>query len=418
MRKTLYAALALSALLLATQTQAASVVTADHKGGYSAYVMGEVLPFWTAPQGKTKGPTHVLLEIGGQGELEACRVMTSSGSSRADKAACASAESAAPFLAPPHNFPIDVYMSFWTGKAVATAKKADKKKSTQEKAKKTEPATDTAAKSQADARAEQERIIEEAQKPVDSAETAGATAAKNETGATTGAKKAPADASKKASTTEQPSRTYAGIDYSRPRSTPAGLAPLGDLVGAKLPEPKDEEIVAPIAQDEPKEETSKPAKPTDTSATTNKSSSKDFVITIEPAPLEDKSPAEEAKEEDEDITPEPVAYPKGKEPFIQENRKGQVMDDEDFYVEQVIRKIRPLVKYPLQMKPGIVSTSVNMYINGAGTVQRVELSSSSNNSALDAALVEASQKITQLPPHPSGKAQELYLIFMVETPKP
>ncbi len=390
---------------------AASMVTADHKGGYSAFVMDEVLQYWTAPQGRTKEATRVLLLISGEGKLEECMVLSSSGSKRADKAVCDSAQKASPFVTPPHNLPMDVYMSFWTGKAVATGKKKTVMPQDSTDSAKSEPkaSPEITPEIHEDAvRQEQERIIEEAQKPV---------AEQNSSKTKTSAQKAAQDAKKRAA--EQASMVHAGIDYSRPRTTPAGLAPLGELVGAKLPKSDDtsEEQITPEQEKDVEK---------GTAATKD-----DFVITLNPAQEEEVSAESGDSEESEleldqkekpddlaDVLAYAPAYTVGKEPFIQENRKGQIMDDNDYYVEKVIRQIRPLVVFPAQLKPGIVSAAVIMQITGSGKVQKVELSSTSYNTALDEALVTASKKITQLPPHPSRKPQELYLIFMVETPKP
>ncbi len=402
----------------------ASVVTADHKGGYSALVMDEVLQYWTA-QGQQDKPTRILLEISGDGSLESCRVLSSSGSEKADEMACESAQKASPFVAHPHNIPSDVYMSFWTGEAKAAKKEGKSTSAQDEKAVEEKPLqAQVVEKSLEDA---QEQTPKAASESSDTKNTA-ANKEKADRKAVESSEK-----SESASTPEisapvvKNTRIHAGIDYSRPRPTPAGLLPLGDLSGAKLPPSK--ETLPDELKKSPKTGASTTQKGKEVSVKetpSEKTHKKDASPKASPEKASGK-PTEEGKEkplsaeqahEEKSSEAKPAPYAKGKEPFIQENRRGQVMDEVDYYVEKVIRKVRPVVEFPLGLRPGIVSASVVMKIQANGTITDVYLSSSSRNKALDEALVAATKKVSGLTAHPTGKPQELYLIYMVETPKP
>ncbi len=409
----------------------ASVVSADHKGGYSALVMDEVLQYWTA-QGQQDKPTRILLEIAGDGSLENCRMLSSSGSEKADEMACESAQKASPFVAHPHNIPSDVYISFWTGEAKAPEKKEESTSAQDEKVLEGKP-------SQASV-AEKPLADEQEQAPKATSEKADtqATAASEEK-----AVESPEEKESKAtpiSEMDAPAAentmVHAGIDYSRPRPIPASLLPLGKLSGAKLP-PSKEPLPAELKKNS-KPDADMPKKEKEVSVKESPSKK----APAEQAHKEDASPetstgkatgkatgksSEDSKEKplsaeqahDEKASKDKAApYAKGKEPFIQENRRGQVMDEVDYYVEKVIRKVRPVVEFPLGLRPGIVSASVVMEIQANGTITDVYLSSSSRNKALDEALVAATKKVSGLAAHPTGKPQELYLIYMVETPKP
>ncbi len=379
----------LSLLYLSTGAEAASMVTADHKGGYSGLIMDSVLPHWTAPKQNTRKPTRILLEISGDGKLEQCRILSSSGSSTADKAACASAKKAAPFTAPPHNLPMDVYMSFWTGQATGSGK--------------------TAVKSPQSAASKpmQAHVVEE-NPTTTAAETTAQTELRTSLADPQKSASPPASEKNSIANTQNRDMMLDGIDYSSPRKLPKGLGSMDDLVGVKLP-PSDTDTAM---------ETPSAVVPEKPKSPFTQNAQGDFVIDFE---KDDDPKPEELKEEQEyteNVEAQSPAYAAGKEPFIQDNRKGQVMDENDYYVNKVLRKIRDLVVFPNGLQPGIVSTSITLHIKGNGNVIKAELSSSSRNKALDQALVEASNKVTGLAPHPSGKAQELYLIFMVETPQP
>ncbi len=405
MRKNITVLCCLSVFLFINLAHGASVVTADHKGGYSALIMDEVLQYWSA-QGQQEAPTRILLEIAGDGALENCLVLSSSGSKKADAMACNSAKKASPFMAPPHNFPTDVYMSFWTGKAKAAKKEGKKTTHTPKDKATTKPLL--------------AHVVDEPQQasskkaPADEANTDKTASAKKEG-------KAPTQAKKSTASTAQKPMTHAGIDYSRPRPTPSGLMPLGDLSDAKLP-PSDEPLpenmedsntIGQDKQDKQEDDFVIKVRPDKDASLPASNREHEKAQTHESSELDG-----EKQEEDTPISEEPAQYAQGKEPFIQENRRGQVMDEVDYYVEKVIRKVRPLVEFPLGLKPGIVSASIIMNVQADGTITGVSLSSSSRYTALDEALVQACKKVSDLGPHPKGKAQELYLIFMVETPNP
>ncbi len=446
--------MALGFFAIKAEAFAASAVSADVEGGYSAIIMDEIVQHWTAAENRPKRATRILVSIDGQGRLKECRIMTKSGSPFADKMVCTAVKKASPFTAPPRNEPIDVYMSFWTGNAVATGKKelnvapkpASKSDVVAEPKLEQKTVTSDTAKTQAQVRSEQARIIEEAQKSVQDAQAepiqdkkAQKTVSKADImpkAAKPEIKTAEKAEAKPEDKTQGQRKVFAGIDYSQPRSTPAGLAPLGELVGTTLPEAEEdmpEQAPEQAPKQEPVETKSKTSTAPEESAQAEEkpisSTEDELLITLPSDSKDDAQPKapEEAEAENDKAFEEPTniqeeeisafVYPQGKEPFIQENRKGQVMDENDYYVEKAIRMLRPLVVYPPHLKAGIVSTALIMNVNAAGAVQGVEVSSSSGNKALDEALLSAAQKVTQLGAHPSGKAQELYLILMVQTPQ-
>ncbi len=381
----------------------ASVIGAGHTGGYSQVVKSSVLPHWTAPKRSLSHPIRILLEISAQGDLKNCLVIISSGSDAVDKSVCTAAKQASPFTAPPSRAEVDVFLSFG-GESSAKKEPAENIDSGDI----TQSTTPKSASSLS---------------PKPTVSPVVAPVAKTSPSPTVPPSPLPSSPPVKK---ETHSMTHAGIDYSKPKPTPLGVQPLATgLVGVTLP---------PAAGDTPSVSAPSTPVPSPTTASTlpvpsapvEKSAPKAFIPPEIQAPkvevhqVEKRSeqdlPAKTEPKVDDEVVEKARPYAEGKTPFIQNNRRGQVMDENDFYINQILARVRKIVQFPLGMKPGVVSASVNMHISASGVVIGADLSRSSRNKALDEALVDATKKVTRLPRHPSGIAQTLYLIFMVETP--
>ncbi len=231
----------------------------------------------------------------------------------------------------------------------------------------------------------------------------------------------------KSTSQAQHSMTYAGIDYSQPKPTLSGHNPLQgmglpkkvgnhdhlgrNLVGTTLPPLSDEDEAIKT------EPTAKPAQ-RPLAKPEEKKLESPAERRVQARVIEDDASSDASSTTAHDtLKADSKPYAPGKKPFIQDNRKGQVMDHGDYYINSLIRKVAQVVQYPEGMPAGIVSTSLNVYVTAAGQVLTAQVSSSSGNAALDTALVEASKKVQGMGAHPSGEAQTLYLIFTVETPE-
>ncbi len=428
-----------------------SMVSADQAGGYAHEVMESVLPYWQTPTEKMTQPLRIVLTIDAKGVLERCKVVRSSGTLALDVAACKSAKQASPFVAPASGTKEDVYVAFWTGENTALIAKKESSVATSPEVENMESLTESkgvtaenlaasesvkpepakhddrtselktqepqGASSLAQEKLTQARVVEDS---VSASKAEGVTKLEN-TPAQKRAESARATQKAEGSSSQHSDASiknspqhmvHAGIDYSKPRPTPAGVQPLASgLVGVTLPPQTEEDATVTLEEPPvhtPKRTVTPPKKSPSDDLSISLDADKDSLKKGEP-PVDSGEPLRK-----EEIEAKP--YAKGKTPFIQDNRRGQIMDELDFYVLNIIRKAAAMVKYPLGLKPGVISASLNCHITAGGTITGVEISSSSRNKALDAALLEATRKVTGLPPHPTGEPQTLFLIFMVETP--
>ncbi len=101
-------------------------------------------------------------------------------------------------------------------------------------------------------------------------------------------------------------------------------------------------------------------------------------------------------------------------PTIQENRGGAVLDEKDYYVKMVMRKIGPNVEFPPNLPSGELSTSLTVQVDGKGNILDVTASKSSGTPELDEALVKATQKTGKVNAPPDNKPRELFLTFIIK----
>ncbi len=101
-------------------------------------------------------------------------------------------------------------------------------------------------------------------------------------------------------------------------------------------------------------------------------------------------------------------------PTIQDNRGNAVLDEDDFYVKMVMRKISPHVQFPPELPSKELSTSLTVQVDASGNIKDVKLAQSSGNDDLDNAIIKATQKTGKVNPPPDSKARELFLTFIIK----
>lgn len=120
--------------------QAAAIAAADQAGGYADQVLEKVARHWAPPVDSVDRKVRVRVSIDGDGKVLRCEPVASSASSAMDKSACAAVREAGSFGTPPYGLPIDVAMSFWTGKPTPNSAEAAPQAETPTPADKAEPA--------------------------------------------------------------------------------------------------------------------------------------------------------------------------------------------------------------------------------------------------------------------------------------
>ena len=106
--------------------------------------------------------------------------------------------------------------------------------------------------------------------------------------------------------------------------------------------------------------------------------------------------------------------PKRKVYITLEGKQSKVMTDQEFYATKLIRKIEPFIEYPSSLPLDNFSTSLIATINSDGFIIGVELANSSMHKELDLAIINATRKLGQASPPPSGEEEEVYLRFNVK----
>ncbi len=101
-------------------------------------------------------------------------------------------------------------------------------------------------------------------------------------------------------------------------------------------------------------------------------------------------------------------------PTIHDNRGGAVLDEDDFYVKMVMRKIGPHVQFPPDLPAKELSTSVTVQVDASGNIKDVQLIQPSGHEDLDSAIIKATEKTGKVNPPPDKKARELFLTFIIK----
>ncbi len=102
-------------------------------------------------------------------------------------------------------------------------------------------------------------------------------------------------------------------------------------------------------------------------------------------------------------------------PFIQENRSNAVLDENDYYVKTVMRKISPHVEFPPDLPPKELSTSLTVQIDGRGNIKETSVAQTSGHADLDQSIIRAAQRTGKVNPPPDNEARELFLTFIVKS---
>ncbi|MDD4702146.1 MAG: TonB C-terminal domain-containing protein [Desulfovibrio sp.] len=107
---------ALILCLTATGTLAAAMSTADASGGYAGKMLDKVVDIW-APPPALKGDFQVQIKVGvdGKGKVQNCTPVRPSGMEALDSSACGAVRQIDSFGRTPHENPLEVHLSFWTG---------------------------------------------------------------------------------------------------------------------------------------------------------------------------------------------------------------------------------------------------------------------------------------------------------------
>ena len=102
--------------LTATGAFAAAMATADASGGYAGKMLDRIVDIW-APPPALKGDFQVQLKVGvdGKGHVLNCTPVRPSGMEALDSSACGAVRQIGSFGKPPHEKPLEVHLSFWTG---------------------------------------------------------------------------------------------------------------------------------------------------------------------------------------------------------------------------------------------------------------------------------------------------------------
>ena len=102
--------------LTATVAWAAALATADASGGYAGKMLDKIVDIW-APPPALKGDFQVQLEVGvdGKGHVLRCTPVRASGMEALDSSACGAVRQIGSFGKTPHEKPLEVHLSFWTG---------------------------------------------------------------------------------------------------------------------------------------------------------------------------------------------------------------------------------------------------------------------------------------------------------------
>ncbi len=110
----LFGILALS--LTATGAWAAAMSSADASGGYAGKMLDKIVDIW-APPPALKGDFQVQLKVGidGKGHVLSCTPVRPSGMEALDSSACGAVRQIGSFGRTPHEKPLEVHLSFWTG---------------------------------------------------------------------------------------------------------------------------------------------------------------------------------------------------------------------------------------------------------------------------------------------------------------
>ncbi len=107
-------------LSLSSQANAAMVATSDQAGGYSNAVLDAVVKKWQPPMDGKESTTRIMVMIDGNGKVEDCSNLSNEKSDPNAAAACKAVKSIGKFSTPPYGLPMDVFLSFWIGKAETT----------------------------------------------------------------------------------------------------------------------------------------------------------------------------------------------------------------------------------------------------------------------------------------------------------
>ena len=94
-----------------------ALAAADVSDGYAGQVLNKICRFWSPPQENANRRVGVRLRIDGNGKLLQCVPMTPSDLQAMNKAACDAADEAGDFGRPPYGREIDIFVTFWSGRA-------------------------------------------------------------------------------------------------------------------------------------------------------------------------------------------------------------------------------------------------------------------------------------------------------------
>ncbi len=96
-----------------------------------------------------------------------------------------------------------------------------------------------------------------------------------------------------------------------------------------------------------------------------------------------------------------------------EEKSNAVMDEDDYYVKMVMRKIAPNVVFPPNIPTGELSTSLSVQVDARGTIKDIKVSKSSGSEDLDNAIVKAAKKTGTVNAPPNNKSRSLFLTFII-----
>mgnify|MGYP001079001384 FL=1 len=118
MKPLLHVSLSLFCLLgpAVADAAAAAMAAADQVGGYSNQVLEKVSRVWQPPADPADRTVRIRVSVDADGKVSKCQPVASSALAAMDKSACAAVREAEHFGVPPYGMPIDVYLTFWTGR--------------------------------------------------------------------------------------------------------------------------------------------------------------------------------------------------------------------------------------------------------------------------------------------------------------
>lgn len=418
-----------------------ALATADANGGYSGQVLALISRVWTPPPDTINRRVAVRLKIDGEGNLAQCDLMTRSDMPEMNKAACFAAKEAGNFGVPPYGMPIDVYVTFWTGKPTKNTRggkpvedaekpatsKVDPKPEPKGVVIKPEVTTPThqpepkgvvikpeTASPKQEARQEVRQEPKPAPKGVPvlpaKADTKTPAPAKVETPAKLAAPaKSEVQTKPESKAEHRPENRPENRPAPKPKGKPAvsrgGLAGDNDAATTPIKSSSNKAATTPSKAEAPKKEAPKeaakkeaPAKEAGKKEAAPKDAKKDSAKAAKPGVRTDFAPYRD-----------PKAKPEVEKP-------AQPSADQRRYAAEMTAWIQARIVPPEKVPSGKYTMNVTVAVAGTGDIGEAVLSRSSGQAVLDEAVLRTVLRMEKVPPPPDKQSRDMKLTLTVHKP--